>query len=668
MGVQHAVRAEEPALSFWLRYAEREGALVDQGGDQALLLLPRPLQQASELPEEVTVTSDPDVARADGAVLLIAGHPAIERAAGAVLAEGDTGHAFLPWPGSRPPARSTLESRARELVPVDHGRIDATGEPIAAYLPLLRVGAMISYAASLVHRFQEQEEAWIDARTGLPASERLLAALRGRPLLPRPEGHRRALAADLALSLPVAHEQLERRAIARQASLAVHARRALESELARADAYYEGTLESIARRRSTAAADRIRLLDAQADATRAEHARRRREIEDELRPRHELRPFRLHVVHVPAFVIPIDVRRGSRRFPFDLTWLAAVDEFTAVRCPACGEPERLIATRDRLGCESCTPKAALVPPSAAVAVPGTPAASATTARAGEKAVGAQAHRKDGSDEAAAPRAGPRARRGGKPAAPVRPRVRTGRSAARSVKRSAGERDGVKLTLGFWQGVAVGDRRARRRAAADSPLRALFRLYGDAAPLCALGIPWHQRPTEVSASSYPTQAGVHELTFGTVTADGMGYEYALSWWTEAGKPVIGEVMPTPHPLVLPPARGESAAVSARLRESAPVPAAELDQVAAALWRAELARSGLPFLARCLATWWRVQDDAEPAHSPGAIAAAVAGAVTRAAGARRTKAESAAIYEVDPGTVERAARHYRAGLRLDRAGGW
>ena len=75
--------SDEPALSFWLGYAEQEGALVEDHGDHALVLLPDPLQEESGLPEEITVTSHPDIAREDGAVLLIAGHPAVERAAGA---------------------------------------------------------------------------------------------------------------------------------------------------------------------------------------------------------------------------------------------------------------------------------------------------------------------------------------------------------------------------------------------------------------------------------------------------------------------------------------------------------------------------------------------------------------------------------------------------------
>jgi hypothetical protein len=345
--------SEEPALNFWLDYAEHRGALVEEQRDHALVLLPDPLQRESELPEEATVTASPDVAREDGAVLLIAGHPAVERAAAAVLAEGDTGCAYLPWPASRPPTRSALEARAREHAPIEHGRIDAGGEPIAAYLPLLRAGAMISYAASLTLRFQEQEEAWVDARTGSRPSEQLLGVLRDRPRLRRPDGPRRALDPDLRTAVAAVHEQLERRAAVRQALLSRHAKRALEVELARADAYYEAALESIARRRATAPADRASMLDAQAEATRAERARRRREIDEEYQPRRAVRPFRLHLVYLPAYVLEVDIRRGSRTFRAELAWIPAAGEFAPVRCPGCGATEPLVATRERLGCRAC---------------------------------------------------------------------------------------------------------------------------------------------------------------------------------------------------------------------------------------------------------------------------------------------------------------------------
>ncbi len=70
----------DPALRFWLGWAQAEGALHDTTPDAALVVLPRPLQVALSLPEEVSVTSDPEVARDDGALLLTAGHPALDHA------------------------------------------------------------------------------------------------------------------------------------------------------------------------------------------------------------------------------------------------------------------------------------------------------------------------------------------------------------------------------------------------------------------------------------------------------------------------------------------------------------------------------------------------------------------------------------------------------------
>jgi hypothetical protein len=344
---------EEPALGFWLSYAQRHGALVEEGRDSALVLLPEALQGQAELPEEVTVTASPELAREEAAALLIAGHPAVERAAESVLGEGDTGRAFLPWPGSRPPSRGELTARARELVGVEHGRIDPAGEPIAAYLPLLRVGAMVSYTASLTLRFHEQEHVLLDARTRLEPPRGLSAlAARGR-WLERADGHGRLLRANVPRTLAAAHALIEARVAAREAALAAHARRSLASELARAESYFERQLASLERRRASAPVDRARLLDDQTQATRAEWARRRREIEEEYRPRHEIRPFRLQLMYAPAFLLPVQVRRGSVTFPLELTWIPAAGEFAALRCPACGALEPLIASRQRLGCRSC---------------------------------------------------------------------------------------------------------------------------------------------------------------------------------------------------------------------------------------------------------------------------------------------------------------------------
>ncbi len=675
---------DEPALGFWLRYAEREGALVESGGDHALLLLPRPLAQASELPEEVTVTADPDIARADGAELLIAGHPALDRAAATVLAEGDTGHAFLPWPGSRPPTRSALEARARELVAIEHGRIDATGEPSPAYAPMLRVGAMISYAASLTLRFQELEEAWVDACSGLAPGARVLAMVRDAARLPEPDSRHRALKPELSVALPPAHEQLARRATARQATLGVQAQRALGLELARADCYYEAALDSIERRRPTATAERVRLLDAQAHATRVEQARRRREIEEEFSARHEIRPFRLHLVYVPVFLLPVEARRGSRPFPLVLTWMPGAQEFARNRCPVCGEAEALVAARDRLGCRACTSRpvtprpGAHAPEAASEPQPGRRISSAADDPVVQD--DARVRRDPGvprehvADEGSRAPARPREGRGVGARSPAR--IRDADAFKRQpcatppprITRGASERIGNKLALDFWGRLARGDRWPRKKVAPDSPLRALHRLYGQAGPLYALGLPTAARPDQVTATTFPAETGGPELTVGLLTAGAADYRYSLSWCLDAGSPLIGEVAPTAHPLALPPARGEARATADRLHERAPAPAADLDPVAAALWRAELGHTGLPFVVRCLATWWRVEASADPNEPAGAVAATIARAIARAAGMPRSQAETASLYETELRDMKRVARDLSSVLRISGARGW
>ena len=118
-----------------------------------------------------------------------------------------------------------------------------------------------------------------------------------------------------------------------------------------------------------------------------------------------------------------------------------------------------------------------------------------------------------------------------------------------------------------------------------------------------------------------------------------YPYALHWRLEGGKPVVGEVMPGPHPAVLGP--------------SSPDPAE--------------AETGLPFAVRCLATWWRVERHCPP-HPPEAAAAAIAAALTTAAGLRRPPAHTSSIYATAPEGLESATPDLREHLSLDRNRGW
>ncbi len=344
----------DPALSFWLQYAEREGALFDADGPAtALVVLPEGLQARHQLPEEVAVTADPDVARDDGALLLAPGHPVIEQGADRVLAEGDVGVGWLPWPASSLPDRAELEGRARDWFPVDHGRIDAADTPRAAYLPVLRAGALVTYEVSLDTRFQERAEVWVDAARGRELSASVAARL-GAGVDPSAERNPCSpLEVSLGRAVRRASTLLQNRAGARLAELEGQAAQARDEELARAAAYYDAASASIRRRRATASTDRAEVLDAQAEVTRLERERRVTEIHEKFRPRLRLRPFRLHLVLVPAVRLSVHVRRGPRAYPWEVVWMLPTATFSPAACPSCGSGAVLVAGRDRLGCRAC---------------------------------------------------------------------------------------------------------------------------------------------------------------------------------------------------------------------------------------------------------------------------------------------------------------------------
>jgi hypothetical protein len=284
-------------------------------------------------------------------MLVAPGHPALDRAATRVLNAGDAGRVTVAWPASAPPGLDTLIGRARDQFPVDHGRIDAVAEPAPVYHPILRVGALVSYTVSLDHRFQERAECCLDASTGLEVP----AATRHRldRCAPGPHTGRPTTRHQLVIAVAAAHGVIAAAAAERERALARQVAPMREAELSRTEAYYEEVLAGISRRRRTAAADRAELLDARAEATKAERARRIAEIVEKHAASHEILPFRLHLVLVPALSLPVDVRRGDRRYPLTLTWLLPAATFAAPRCPSCGRNSPLLAGKDRLGCHDC---------------------------------------------------------------------------------------------------------------------------------------------------------------------------------------------------------------------------------------------------------------------------------------------------------------------------
>ncbi len=645
----------DPALAFWLRHVAAEGGLWEPAGDTTYVVLPPVLRDAYRLQEELQVTSDPDVGREDGATLLALGHPVLSEAAERVLASGDAGRRVLARPASVRPGTDVLAAGVREAFPVDHGRIDLAGEPTFVWHSVVRVGALVSYELSAEDQFQEQAERWVDgpARCLLPPAlaERLSRAAAdghdapGPPTRDAPDG-------DLLAAVAEAHRLINADAGARREVLSAQVRDAHEAERARAAAYYADAIAGIQRRLATAPGDRKPVLEQRLRSTREEEARRLAEIAEKYEGRHSIRPYRLHVIEVPALRVSADVRRGDRRFPMTFDWLLPAGAFAPVHCPSCGGDAPLVAGKQKLGCERCLPRtpgpsvspAGKAPP-AAKAHP--PAPTPTTAKATPAA------------RSPRPASVPPAARRQPP--PVPPHVRKERRAAPG-----------KLAERLWNAVAggpAGD--AGAVLAPGSPAAALHGVLGAPGLTRVLGLPAGEAPARFSAQP-AVGTGHGDLIAGLLLGDG-GTE--CHYFLCCQDALVAEVLPYPVT-----AGGEFLAAywwERRLsgpggRSPGRVPVRSgLDPVGKALLSAGPGWNGLPVTARALAAWARIgagHTRLRAAHQAPVLAAAVDRLVAYRAGGRATFADAAAVYTADEKAIRLADRAVRPLLALGPGQPW
>lgn len=660
----------DPALSFWLRYTQAEGALHDiTGGGTAIVLLPESLQAELGLPEEVSVTADPEVAREDGALLLAPGHPALDGAAERLLEHGDVGRVMLAWPAAASLSAEALVEMLREQVGVEHGRIDPGPEPPeAGYLPVLSVGALVTYTITLDDRFQERAEAWVDGATALPLTVAAAAALASAPRS-QALAHR-LLPADTGAAAAGAHALLEQRAADRLAVLCRQARGAKDAEVSRVEDYYRAALDSLARRLASAPADRKGVLEARAEATRAERERRLAEVEEKYSGSLDVRWFRVHEVLVPACSIDVVIRRGRREYPYTFRWLLPLRTVAPVACPHCGACSPLVAGKERLGCESClarrSPSGEVSTGAQAAPVPPVQPAP-TSAPAAQRAPTRPATAEPAHDHGTRPHRPTRA--DAAPAASSRPLGSTAAPVVGDPRRLAD--DGNRLALKFWQAVADDDRRAGRLVVPGSPADTAVRLWGARGPAVALGIPPGEPPAEMDAQTYPDAGSAIHVTVGQLRSENGYHLYTLRWQGN-GRPGVAQVAEIVSGTVGTDARLPSHQVRAWWRspwlvKTLPAPRASLDPVERTLVEVELPRRGFPLLLRALTAWERAAPSYEgPVGSH--VAAALARLVAAAAGTQVSISDVAFQYGADPADVRTAGTDLRRLLRLDPLRGW
>ena len=666
----------DPALAFWLRHVAAEGGLWEPAGDTTYVVLPPVLRDAYRLQEELQVTADPDVGREDGATLLALGHPVLAEAAERVLASGDAGRRVLARPASVRPGTDVLAAGVRDAFPVDHGRIDLAGEPTFVWHSVVRVGALVSYELSAEDKFQEQAERWVDgpARCLLPPAlaERLSrAAVDGHDAPGPPTGA--APDGGLLAAVAEAHRLIDADAGARREVLSAQVRDAHEAERARAAAYYADAIAGIERRLATAPGDRKPVLEQRLRSTREEEARRLAEIAEKYEGRHSIRPYRLHVIEVPALRVPADVRRGDRRYPMTFDWLLPAGAFSPVRCPSCGGDAPLVAGKQKLGCERCLPR------TPGPSVPSPAARTAPAAKAAKAAKAAPAAKARPPAPPPATAKAPPTARSPRPASvppaarrqppPVPPHVRKERRAAPG-----------KLAERLWNAVAAGPAGdAGAVLAPGSPAAALHGVLGAPGLTRVLGLPPGEEPAQFSAQ--PAGGTGHgDLIAGLLLGDG-GTQ--CHYYLSCQDGLVGEVLPYPVTAggeFLPAywwerrlsGTGERHLAGTGERSPGRVPARSgLDPVGKALLSAGPGWNGLPVTARALAAWARIRAGhprLRAAHQAPVLAAAVDRLVAYRAGGRATFADAAAVYTADEKAIRLADRAVRALLALGPGQPW
>lgn len=635
----------DTGLRFWLHYVQAQGGLTEDLGDSALVVLPPRLQTLMDLPDELVVTGDPDVAREDGATFLTTGHPVLSRAADDVLAQGDVGRVAIPTPATLPPTIPVLLERARDQFPVHHGKIDATGALTKTVRPVLRVGALVNYTVSAEDHYQERVECYLDALSRLELSEPTSTKL---ATLPKAAADGHLDLGTVTAALGHAHRIIDARAKNRRTSLSGQSVKAFAAELERAEAYYRDMLATIERRHANAPPERKELLAARTQAVREERARRLAEVREKYQPAHEIKPYRLQIIELAAWRLSVDVRRGDRRYPLTLDWLVSLSRFADIRCPHCQAVEPLVASKTRLGCTSClaTPSMQAVPD---IPAAGTPAAARKSTQPAE----------------------PKAKR--RPAAPpANVPAQLSRPVVTILSPEKIAIMGDKLSGKLWDTVASGDRRSSRLCSPNSPAAAAARLYGSAWAAIAIGVLPGETPTAHATRTIHAEPAALQATRGFVeTTSGRRFPFLLLWRAVDGTPIIEEALPFDS--AIDPAQLPTWGLGPGMpgMHTPPKPQTPLGAIGDQLWRRALPIHGLPIVLRCLAAWWRLPDQTTltTSHTTLALAASLDRLISYRAGRSGGRyADAASTYCTDERAVRAASADLQAQLQLSRTTLW
>ena len=500
----------------------------------------------------------------------------------------------------------------------------------------------------------------VDVPTRVTWSEDSAARLRNAAVTADAGPAREIRPSSLTEAMATAHRDLDRAAGRRGQALATGADGERAAETARAGEYYAAALAAIDKRPAGADERRTALLDARAQATIAERDRRLAEITEKYQHRHELHPYRLHLLDIPVWRLATDVRRGDRRWPVTFDYLPLLGTVAPTRCPACDVHAPLVATKTHLGCTTCVPAKQPAAPSPSATPAPKPVArrppATTTTGESRPSDADQRHRTTTS------RPDKDKVRTTKPTTPATTTPRGARPPRLALPGKAEERK----TGEFWNHVGSGDhRKLNRLIAPESPLAALTRLYLSAGPLRGIDIPAGHTPVSFTCANYAQPvAGRRGGTAGTVRTSHGEYQYLLLWSPER---LLDEIFPYGGPWHL----GAFSRVGRPTITRAPPTHLDLDPVAGLLHTRTTARYGLAFTARALAAWWRLPepDDLLARFTPRVLAATIDRAIRYWSGSpQATYAEAAGAFQAEEAAIRKATPVLQKRLQLSETRNW
>jgi hypothetical protein len=185
---------------------------------------------------------------------------------------------------------------------------------------------------------------------------------------------------------------------------------------------------------------------------------------------------------------------------------------------------------------------------------------------------------------------------------------------------------------------------------------LSRLYGFLGPTIVTGLPPGTRLRDCMTKTAVGEQGVPNATTGLLeTSDGL-YTFTLRWRLVAGSPLLGEVLPYREVLgeALPSKTKLRADVARRVYHDVPLPRLELGAVESKLWEVTLPAFGLPLAIRCLACWWRHENDTELERDAAVLAASLTGVVARRSGIQSNNRDVSLMHNCDPAETTEVAR--------------